>query len=142
MGSMFSKDTSIVLTIHNQEPIIDKVIRGIINNMSVNAKQMVIVFDGCKDNTESIVRRELKECRIKPDFYHLPNVWETKANNFAFRKSTCPYIVTVQDDAEIQDLNFDQRLLKPFDVVDNLLGVTGRNAQDEKPDSRRLWPDD
>ena len=31
----------------------------------------------------------------------------------------------------IQELDFDKRMLKPFSIIPNLLGVTSRNAQDE-----------
>ena len=129
-----SKDTSVCLTIHNQEPIIDKVVRGICSNISENVKEIIIVFDGCTDNTEQVVKNTLSEYMTNPQIslWYLDNVWETKANNFSFQKSTCPWIITVQDDMVINEKYFDQRLMKPFIVVDNVLGVTARNAQDEK----------
>jgi GT2 family glycosyltransferase len=58
------------------------------------------------------------------------DVNEVIANNIGLKKSSCEYSLLIQDDMLIMEKDFDKRLLKPFSIVKNLLGVTGRDAVD------------
>ncbi len=124
---------SVCLSIYNQENIINQVVAGIINNASENVKELIICFDGVTDFSEQIVKSTLQDmqCKIPVEFLYADNVWETKANNLTFKAAKSDYILTIQDDVAITELNFDQRMMIPFNKMNNLLGVTGRNAQDE-----------
>jgi glycosyltransferase involved in cell wall biosynthesis len=124
-------ESSICLTIHNQQDIIEAVLNGILNNASQYVKEMIVVLDGCTDASASIVEKTLNKCKMKTVLYPLDNVFETRANNSTFRVATSNYIITVQDDMVIEEKDFDLRLLKPFAYHDMLLGVTARNAQNE-----------
>lgn len=128
---------SIVLTIYNQESIIRHILQGIQSNISDYTKEIIIVFDGCTDRTKPIVEESLSlfPFKIPVRTFETPNIWETKANNFGFMQSSCKYSLTIQDDIMMTEKDFDVRMLKPFQVVDNVLGVTGRNAQDEGIDA-------
>lgn len=122
---------SVCLTIHNQEPIVERVMRGIYDNASPLVNEFIVVFDGCKDRTEEIARKTASEYKLNTAFYETDDIWETRANNFSFSKASGDYIITVQDDMQITEPLFDRRLLKPFTHFTNLLGVTARNAQNE-----------
>jgi glycosyltransferase involved in cell wall biosynthesis len=128
---------SIILTIYNQDSIIASILNGIWKNISNNVKEIIIVFDGCTDMTKPVVMEFLNTFpfKIPVRTFETPNIWETKANNFGFMQSSCKYSLTIQDDIMMTEKDFDKRLLKPFLVIDDLLGVTGRNAQDEGIDS-------
>ena len=129
---------SVCLSIHNQENIIEQILFGILNNMSDNVKELIIVLDGCIDATESKVISILKTLKIPNKIFYADNVWETKANNITFKNATCDYILTLQDDMLIQEKDFDKRLMNPFEVVDNVLGTTARNASNEYPAGERI----
>jgi len=126
-----NKDISLCLTIHNQEPIIGFVMNSIVANISNQIKEIIIGFDGCTDKSEIIVKNILKDLDLNIIYTYLPDVWEVMANNAVFKIASCPYILTIQDDMMLMEENFDQRLIKPFSHMSNILGVTARNAQDE-----------
>jgi len=127
-----SKDISIVMPVHNQELIIDRILYGIYKNSSEYVKELILILDGCTDNTKVLVENFLekhnKNNRFNVKLFITPNIFEVKSCNIGFKNSTCPWIVNLQDDIEITEKDFDQRLMKPFEKFNNLLGVTGRDA--------------
>jgi len=125
------KSISVCLTIYNQEPIMNFVANSIVANVSENVKEIICVFDGCTDKSEEIARSIFDNSDIPTKYFITDDVWEVKANNLSFKNSSCPYILTIQDDMMLMEENFDQRLIKPFSHMSNILGVTARNAQDE-----------
>ena len=77
--------------------------------------ELVVVLDGCSDNSEEILDLFIKEnggIRIKK--MHAPNVFETKANNIAAKASEGEYISIIQDDMLINESGWNERMLKPF----------------------------
>lgn len=129
---MTNKNISIVMPVHNQELIIDKILHGIYNNSSKNVKELIIILDGCTDNTQPIVEKFLetynKNNRFDVKLFVTPNIWEVKSCNIGFRNSSHPWIINIQDDIEIVEKDFDKRLMEPFEQSNAILGVTGRDA--------------
>lgn len=126
------KRISCVLTIYNQQNLVQRVLDGIISNASDYVRELIVVFDGCTDKTVEIatpILESVKTMKVKIEFAN--NVWETKANNIGFKMSEYPFIVGVQDDMIIAEKEFDQRMFKPFEKCADLLGVTANNAQNE-----------
>lgn len=129
---MKSPDTSvaIVLTVHNKEALITQVLQGILHYASNSAKQLILIFDGCSDRSEELAMKVLGEHRtaIKTQIIHLPDVFETRANNAGLRASECAYTLLIQDDMVLQEANFDERLRKPLLEFEDTFAVTGRDA--------------
>ena len=130
------KDNSItiVMPIHNQQDIIGRVLEGIIQNASSNVKEICLILDGCTDGTEHEVDKKLAalfDRGMKIKIFYAPNVYEVISCNIGFKNSECAYSLNIQDDMIMTEKDFDIRMLKPFDVVSDLIGVTARNAQDE-----------
>ena len=126
------KDISIVMPIHNQESIIDRILIGIYKNSSEYVKELILILDGCTDNTKVLVENFLekhnKNNRFNVTIFVTPNIFEVKSCNIGFKQAIYPWIINLQDDIEILEKDFDQRLMKPFFKMNNLLGVTGRDA--------------
>jgi glycosyltransferase involved in cell wall biosynthesis len=100
-------------------------VQGIVSNSSNNTKEIIVVFDGCNDNSESIVRSILDNVSDKTIKYaHAPNVFETKANNIGLKLVECDYVTIIQDDMIVVEKDFDQRLIKPFMEFDDVFAVT------------------
>lgn len=137
-----TEDTiSVLLTIHNQENIITDVFNGILDNISDNVKELIIVLDGCTDDTESKIDKLLPKARdkkLETKIIFTDNVNETKANNVGLKNSTCKYSIIVQDDCKIVEPEFDKRMLKPFQIIPNLLAVSGRDAVDTRISNGKL----
>lgn len=116
----------IILTVHNQESIIKKIFSSIIENKSYLVDKIIIIFDGCSDNSECEIDKIY--CDVPIIKIYADDVNEVKANNLGLKKSKNIYSLLIQDDMLIQEKNFDLRLSKPFAVVENLFMVSGRDA--------------
>jgi len=130
MPHIDNNDISIILTVYNKQEIIGRVFTGIINNISKNVREIIIVLDGCNDNSFNEINKIKLEKNVNIEFLYTPNINETLANNCGLRKSSGEYSIIVQDDCEILEKDFDKRLLKPFLKFENVLAVSGRDSED------------
>ena len=136
---------SVLLTIFNKENLIEHVLRSIHKTQSSLVKQWVIVFDGCTDKSEEITRNYIEGNNVdfQVDYVHTPDVFEIRANNAGLKIVNQEYVIIIQDDMVIYEMNFDKRLLQPFLKINNLLGVTGRTAHNVEDDGNggARWTD-
>lgn len=123
-----NNDISIVLTVYNQQNIIYENLKSIVDNSSELVKEIIIVIDGCTDNSEKEIDKV--KCNIPIIKIYTPNVNEVIANNFGLRICKYNYSIIFQDDMRINEKNFDKRMLKPFSVIPNLFALTARDGVD------------
>lgn len=132
---------SIILTIHNQEKLIPQVLKGIEDN-TVGEYELIVVFDGCTDNTEKVVQDYLEQSDLGDRAFciNTPDVFETKANNSGLKESIGKYVIIVQDDMIIKESGWNERLRQPFNSFDDVFAVTARTAHNYKvnPNSKHL----
>jgi glycosyltransferase involved in cell wall biosynthesis len=120
---------SIVLTVHNKGWLLQRVLESIQDYKSDLTKEIVIVLDGCTDNSYKVVKAF--DFNIPITVVETPDIWETKANNVGIKKTHYPYNLLIQDDMVMCERDFDRRLLKPFLVWNNVLAVTARDTSDD-----------
>lgn len=120
---------SIILTIHNKDWMIREVVEGICKN-TIGNYELIVVIDGCTDNTESVVLETLKNKNIDFKLIFAPDVFETKANNLGLKIAQGDKVIIVQDDMIIKEHGWNQRMQKPFDKFDDVFAVTSRTAHD------------
>jgi glycosyltransferase involved in cell wall biosynthesis len=119
---------SINLTIHNKAFLLNRVLDGIKNN-TIDPYELIIVLDGCTDESESIVDKFIhSNSSIKTKKLYAPNVFETKANNIAAKNSEGDYIIIVQDDMIVKEYGWNLRMLKPIEAFNDVFAVTSRTA--------------
>lgn len=119
---------SINCTIHNKSFLLPEVLVGIKNN-TTGTFEIVFCVDGCTDSSLQMVEYFcMNNPRIKTTILEAPNVFETKANNLCAKASTGEHIIIVQDDQIITEMGYNERLLKPFKLWDDVFAVTGRCA--------------
>ncbi len=106
-GTLHPK-VSIILPVYNKQATIRSLI-GYVNRAckAYRNVELDVIFDGCKDKTESIVRSYF----AKKPFYPVrlsttPNIFEVKSNNLGLKRANGEYAVIVQDDNFIYDQNF------------------------------------
>ncbi len=120
---------TIILTIHNKEKTITKILCALINNTSKITSNIIIILDGCTDNTDYKIDEFIKitkpEIKIQKLFTN--NIWETKANNVGLKKVKTAYATIVQDDMLIKEKNWDRKLINNFKKY-KLFAVSGRAA--------------
>jgi len=118
---------SLILTVHNKDWLIDRVIDGI-KTHTIGNYELIVVFDGCTDNSEEVTMNALKGSGIDYTVVHTPDVFETKANNAGIKKATGNYIIIIQDDMVIEEPGWNRRMQKPFNKFDDVFAVTARTA--------------
>lgn len=123
------KSLSIVLTIHNKEWLLEKVINQILNTTTGNY-ELVFVVDGCTDGSEAIVDRFISGCpsHVTMKKTVTPNVFETRANNAGMKLCTGDRITIIQDDMVILERDWNTRMQKPLDKFSDVFAVTARTA--------------
>jgi glycosyltransferase involved in cell wall biosynthesis len=133
--------TSILLTIHNQERILSEILTSLFKNSSINVKEYIFVLDGCTDNSERILTDFILNylpSNVTYKVLHASNVYETKANNIGLREVTQEYVIIVQDDMKITEVNWDIRLTFPMKKYSDIWAVTARTALNFDPYTRQL----
>lgn len=105
-GELYPK-VSVVLPIYNKERTIKSLV-SLLHGVCLEYKnvEVHIIFDGCTDKSEKIVRdfyRNVKSYRVTYEI--TPNLFEVKTNNAGLKKSSGKYCVIVQDDNYIFDKN-------------------------------------
>ena len=121
---------SIVLTIHNKQDVIKKVIKGIYNNTS-EPYELIIVFDGCTDNSEKIVKKFFTgyfKKKIKVTYLYADNIYETKANNIGLKACSGDLVTIIQDDIVINEKEWNLNLAKPFEKYNDVFSVTAHTS--------------
>lgn len=129
---MTNKSITCLLTTHNKEDMIESVCYGIVNNVSELTKEIIVVFDGCVDKTEEIVKTILNDLTIDIKYVYTDDVFELKANNAGLKEVTSDYVILIQDDMIIKEKDFDKRMLKPFISFNDVFAVTSQTAHDNK----------
>ena len=117
---------SLILTVHNKEWLIDRVVKGICNN-TVGDYELIFVFDGCSDNSQEVALKALKK-GVDHKVLTAPDVFETKANNIGLREATGDLAIIIQDDMVIEEKGWNRRMQKPFLKFDDVFAVTARTA--------------
>ncbi|MGA3150567.1 MAG: glycosyltransferase [Candidatus Saccharimonadales bacterium] len=97
---------SIILSIYNKEDSILRLLKHLDEAiLEYKNVELNVIFDGCKDKSEKIVRRYLRNKNYAITYETTPNIFEVKSNNIGLKKSTGKYCCIVQDDNIIYDRN-------------------------------------
>jgi glycosyltransferase involved in cell wall biosynthesis len=115
---------SINVTVHNKDFLIAKVLDSIIKN-TTGSYELVVVLDGCTDNSETVVKKYLNDLSVPTKIIYAPDVFETMSNNIAIRNSSGNFIVIIQDDILVQEYGYNERLALPVKNFHDVFAVSG-----------------
>jgi glycosyltransferase involved in cell wall biosynthesis len=116
---------SLILTVHNKEFLLQRVLDGIKQN-TTGPYELIVIIDGCSDNSSQIIYDNFNKFD-KMRIFETPDVFETKANNVGLKNSTGEYCTIIQDDMIINEYAWNERMVKPFSFGD-VFAVTARTA--------------
>lgn len=136
-------DYSLILTVHDKDFLIERVLSAIKNN-TTGIYELIIVLDGCKDNSALLVSTFAKlNPSIKTVVIETPDVFETKANNAGLKLAQSNFVIIIQDDMIIREPGWNKRITKPFEAFDDVFSVTSRTTHNWviNPNSRHLDKD-
>jgi glycosyltransferase involved in cell wall biosynthesis len=123
---MFSQ--SLILTVHNKDFLLENVLESIKKN-TIGNYELIVVLDGCSDKSESICfefKNKNKNLNLK--IIETPDVFETIANNAGLKQASGDISIIIQDDMIINESNWNNRLIKPFSIFDDVFAVTANCA--------------
>lgn len=129
-----------IVTIHNKEELLDRVLTGIAESAGHNSR-IVAVLDGCVDGSEGIARRFAAQSKIETLVVLAPDVHEIKALNIGLNEAKPGYCVLVQDDVILQEPNLESLVHELCESHERRLGyISFRLAADLRMTSfwRRL----
>lgn len=125
---------SVIMPIFNQEEIIERNLRSILEMTTDTPYEFILVIDRCSDDTESAVLRWATTVhsseyplvtRILIVRSNLP-LFETTADNVGFLCAQGQYCLEIQADMEMVQKGYNMKLLEPFVKIPNVIAVSGR----------------
>jgi glycosyltransferase involved in cell wall biosynthesis len=125
---------SIVTPVYNQENIIEKNVKSYIDN-TFDFFEIIIILDSCSDKTKHNLLHFINN--YKNDNYNFIQIkilesseplFETKCDNIGFKLAEGEYILEIQADMEMTEKGYNKQLVKPFDILPNVIAVSGRCA--------------
>lgn len=137
---MLTNNQSIILTVHNKDFLIDKVLEAI-KKYTIGTYELIIVLDGCTDNSAKIVEDfKNNNKNIKINIIETPDVFEIKANNAGLLVSNSDIAILIQDDVIVNEEGWNDRLTKPFRTFDDVFAVTANCAHNWEfnPNSKHI----
>ena len=118
---------SIVLTVHNKDSLVEKVLSSITTN-SHAMSELIVVLDGCTDKSAQVVERFFTNNKVNHKIIVTNDVFETKANNEGLKNVTNDYSIILQDDMVVDEMGWDKRLISPLLAFDDIFAVGAKNA--------------
>lgn len=125
---------SIITPVYNQEDIIVRNIKSYINNTNDNF-EIIIILDSCSDNTKENVLNFFKTFKcVNTNFIQIQilettePLFETKCDNIGFKLAQGKYLLEIQADMEMTQRGYNAHLTKPFNLLTNVIAVSGRCA--------------
>ena len=121
---------SIVMPIHDQENIIERVLNNILAN-TVGYYEIILILDGCEDNTKNIVLAWTNQTfpstitRIRI-IENVHGIFEASCDNQGFVMSNGKYIVEIQADMQIMTFGYNIILATPLEIYDDIIAISGR----------------
>ncbi len=131
-----------IVTIHNKEDLLDRVLAGIAECAGPDAR-IIPVLDGCTDGSEAIARRFAASAPVETVVLTAPDVHEIITINNGLRHAKPGYCVFVQDDVIIQEPRLEPMIHELCEKFQRRLGyISFRMGADVRltPWMRRLRP--
>lgn len=129
---------SIIVPICNQESIIIKHIKSILDKTTVKFFELILIIDCCSDRTEEYITELINNLDAEK-YELLTNIlvlksaiplFEVVADNLGFFCSRGKYCLEIQADMEMTDEGYNMKLLRPFLLSNNIIGISGRCTHD------------
>jgi hypothetical protein len=122
---------SVVMPIHNQETIIQRVLSSVAD-MTVGYYELILILDGCTDGTRERLLEWVQLLNVPAYLVRIHvlenpmGIFETSCDNQGFVLSRGEYIVEVQADMVILTFGYNLLLASPLVQYRDLIAVSGR----------------
>jgi glycosyltransferase involved in cell wall biosynthesis len=131
-------DVTVVVPVFNQASIIEKHLKSILDSLTSNF-ELLIINDNSDDDTEIVIKRTLEEyvnsiptaspnCAGIQFFTNRISWFETRCDDYCFRKAKAPILIEIQADMLIREIGFDQELIEVLRSDSKLFAVSARGG--------------
>jgi glycosyltransferase involved in cell wall biosynthesis len=132
---MLKPSFNYLVTIHNQEQLLPRVLTGIAGCAGPDSL-IIAVLDGCTDDSEAVVRRFATSCGLETRIVIAPDVHEIRSINLGLREAKPGYCVIVQDDVILQEPRLEELVHALCETWERRIGyISFRLAADLRPTS-------
>lgn len=123
---------TVILTINNKEKTISKIIENLCKTLSHQTSKIILIFDGCTDNSFKYAKLITEKFKINFEFkfYFTDDIWETRANNFGLKQANTEYVTIIQDDMLMLEKYWDKKLLNHLKKNTDVFSISGRTGLD------------
>ena len=111
-----------IVPIFNKEDVLPDTLNAIESIASSNS-EIILIVDGCTDNSENIVDEFIKNSSHKSQKILMPNVHMLKSVNAGLRQVISGYSLIMQDDIILKDLETERKIDDLYKSMDGTLGV-------------------
>ncbi|GAA4311044.1 Glycosyltransferase 2-like [Klenkia terrae] len=124
---------SVVMPVHNQGPIIGKVLEHLQLSMTLDY-ELILILDDCTDRTRQEVDGWLDKALSQAILHEIVvvttdvAVYETISDSIGFHYASSSIYLEVQADMILNDPGFDARLREALDTMPDLVAVSGRGV--------------
>jgi glycosyltransferase involved in cell wall biosynthesis len=116
------KEFNYIVPIFNKEDILPQTLEGI-EKCAGNYSKIIMIVDGCTDNSEAIVDEFMKNSAHQTEKILMPNVHMLLSVNAGLKKVKKGFSVIMQDDIILQDVDTEKKLIEQYKKMNNKLGV-------------------
>jgi len=111
-----------IVPIFNKEDILPYTLNGI-EKVAQNGSNIILIVDGCTDNSEKIVDEYMKNSEHIVHKILMPNVHMLLSVNEGLRNVKSGYSIIMQDDIILEDVDTEMKLIDQYSKMKNQLGV-------------------
>jgi glycosyltransferase involved in cell wall biosynthesis len=122
---------SIVMPIYNQSEIIVGNLESILDHTK-GTYEIILIIDACSDASEDKVLLWAASKTLSSSFIRIiiikseTPLFECAANNVGFTAARGKYLLEIQADMKMTEPGYNLLLRRPFEVLRNVIGVSGR----------------
>lgn len=122
---MIQPKVTVFIPTYNGEKYLDKILEKIFKQ-EVNFDYEVLIIDsGSKDKTLEIIKRYQREHEIRLEQIEKKDFGHGKTRNYAAQIAKGEFIVYLSHDAVPADKHWLYEMIKPFELHEKIMGVTG-----------------
>jgi glycosyltransferase involved in cell wall biosynthesis len=111
-----------IVPIFNKEDILPQTLQGIENCAGTDSK-IIMIVDGCTDNSEAIVDEFMKNSTHQTEKILMSNVHMLLSVNAGLKTVKSGFSIIMQDDIILQDIETERKLIEQYQKMKQKLGV-------------------
>ena len=89
---------------------------------------LIVVLDGCTDGSPQIVKEMAVKSPFEISILETADVFEVRSNNAGLKASSEEYVILLQDDMVVDEIGWDERIIRPMRQYSDIFAVTAKNA--------------